>query len=71
MSDRTEVIRSIRKAAKQRELAEQARRAATVELREWCAKAQTAGIPITEIAREAGLSRQGVYDLISRPRRDQ
>jgi predicted transposase YdaD len=60
----TQIIQAIRRAAKRREKAAQARQEATRELREWCSRAQAAGIPITQIASEAGLSRQGVYDLI-------
>jgi hypothetical protein len=63
MSDQ-QIIQAIRRIAKRREKADQTRREATRELRDWCRKAQAAGIPITQIASEAGLSRQGVYDLI-------
>jgi hypothetical protein len=64
MPSNPEIVRAIRRAAKRREKADQARREATNELRVWCQKAQAAGIPITQIASEAGLSRQGVYDLL-------
>ncbi len=63
MSD-SEAIKGIRRAAKRRARAERARREATAELRERCLEAQAAGEPITRIAREGGLSRQGVYDLL-------
>ena len=59
-----EAIKGIHKAAKQRARADQARREATDRLRELCHAAQEAGVPISRIAREAGLSRQGVYDLL-------
>jgi DNA-binding IclR family transcriptional regulator len=59
-----EVIRAIRKAAKQRERATETRKAATDDLRRYCREAQAAGVSITRIAQEAGLSRQGVYDLL-------
>jgi DNA-binding phage protein len=59
-----QIIQAIRRIAKRREKADQTRREATSELREWCRKAQAAGIPITQVASEAGLSRQGVYDLL-------
>jgi DNA-binding phage protein len=62
-----QIIQAIRRSAKRREKAAQARQEATRELREWCLKAQAAGISITEIASEAGLSRQGVYDLLGQP----
>lgn len=55
----------IRKAAKQRERAEALRRKATDDLRDYCRQAQAQGVPISQIAREAGLSRQGVYDLLA------
>jgi dsRNA-specific ribonuclease len=63
MSDQ-QIIQAIRRIAKRRAKADQTRREATRELQEWCRKAQAAGIPITQIASEAGLSRQGVYDLL-------
>ena len=60
----TETVKGIRRAARKRERAEVTRREATDELRKLCAQAQGEGVSITEIAREAGLSRQGVYDLL-------
>jgi DNA invertase Pin-like site-specific DNA recombinase len=59
-------IRGIRSAAKRRNRADDLRRKATDELREHCRAAQAEGVAITQIAREAGLSRQGVYDLLGR-----
>jgi DNA invertase Pin-like site-specific DNA recombinase len=65
-----EAIKGIRKAAKKRARASEARRAATDELRHFCIAAQEAGVPVSQIAREAGFSRQGVYDLLAeRPSR--
>jgi hypothetical protein len=58
-------IKRIRKAAKQRERLDLARQVLTAQLRDACLDAQREGLPITEIAREAGLSRQGVYDLLA------
>lgn len=58
-------IKTIRAAAKKRERASELRRSATDELREGARAAQAAGVPIAQIAREAGLSRQGVYDLLA------
>lgn len=64
----TEAIKGIRRAAKQRERAEVARKGATADLLRFIREAQSAGVSISQIAREAGLSRQGVYDLLaSRP----
>ena len=61
----TETIKGIRKAAKRRERAMKARVEATDELRRQIVAAQAAGVSISQIAREAGLSRQGVYDLLA------
>ena len=60
-----ESIKAIRRAAKRREYSERLRHAATEELREQCRRAQGEGVPIARIAREAHLSRQGVYDLLA------
>jgi len=59
------VIRRIQSAARKRTKADAAKREATDDLRRYCAEAQKAGVPITRIAAEAGLSRQGVYDLLA------
>jgi DNA-binding phage protein len=59
------ILRSIRGAAKRREKADAAKREATADLRRYCEEARKAGISITQIASEAGLSRQGVYDLLA------
>jgi hypothetical protein len=58
------LIRRIQSAAKKREKADTAKREATEDLRRHCAEAQKAGVSVTRIAAEAGLSRQGVYDLL-------
>jgi DNA invertase Pin-like site-specific DNA recombinase len=59
-----EALQGIRRAAKRRERADHARRDATAELWDYCREAKAAGVSISQIAREAGLSRQGVYDLL-------
>lgn len=59
-----QIIRRIQSAARKRAKADEAKREATEDLRRYCAEAQKAGVPITRIASEAGLSRQGVYDLL-------
>jgi DNA invertase Pin-like site-specific DNA recombinase len=59
-------VQALRQAAKRRERIDRARREATAELRERIREAQAAGVSIAQIAREAGLSRQGVYDLLDR-----
>jgi DNA invertase Pin-like site-specific DNA recombinase len=51
--------------AKTRQRADQARREATADLRRFIRQAQADGVSISQIAREAGLSRQGVYDLLA------
>jgi len=60
-----EAINGIRRAAKRREHAKDERQQATCELRDHAREAQSEGVPISRIAREAGLSRQGVYDLLA------
>ncbi|HEY5053523.1 MAG TPA: hypothetical protein VII45_08965 [Solirubrobacterales bacterium] len=60
-----QVLRSIRGAATRRKSADAAKRQATEDLRGFCQQAQKAGVSITRIATEAGLSRQGVYDLLA------
>jgi hypothetical protein len=65
LQDRSHALREIAKAANRRQRADRSRREATAELREWCQRAHDAGVPITEIAGVAGLSRQGVYDLLA------
>jgi len=58
------VLRKIKAAARKRAKADEAKREATDDLRRYCGEAREAGVPITRIAEEAGLSRQGVYDLL-------
>ncbi len=65
MTDQATAVKRIRSAAKKREKADQAKREATEELKRACKEAQAAKLPITRIASEAGLSRQGVYDLLA------
>jgi DNA invertase Pin-like site-specific DNA recombinase len=64
----SEPIKAIRRAAKRREYAERLRIQATEELRDRMREAQAEGVPIARIAREARLSRQGVYDLLAAAR---
>lgn len=64
MSEAT-AIRRIQSAVKKRQKADEAKREATDQLRRSCREAQEAGVSITRIAEEAGLSRQGVYDLLA------
>jgi DNA-binding phage protein len=64
MSEAT-AIRRIQSAVRKREKADEVKREATEQLRRACREAQAAKVPITRIAAEAGLSRQGVYDLLA------
>jgi hypothetical protein len=64
----SEAVKGIRRAAKRREHAERLRVIATNDLRDRCLEAQAEGVPIARIAREARLSRQGVYDLLTAER---
>lgn len=57
-------IRKIKAAARKRAKADEAKREATDQLRTYIGDARLAGVSITRIASEAGLSRQGVYDLL-------
>lgn len=66
MSD-PKAIRAIQQAARKRQEAVEARRAATDDLRAAISEAQKEGVSVTRIASEAGLSRQGVYDLLAEP----
>jgi DNA invertase Pin-like site-specific DNA recombinase len=61
----SEAIKAIRRAAKRREYADRLKTQATRELREHIKQAQAEGVPIARIAREARLSRQGVYELLA------
>jgi hypothetical protein len=58
-------IKRIQGAARKRAKAESEKRKATDQLRRYCREAQEAGVSVTRIASEAGLSRQGVYDLLA------
>jgi crotonobetainyl-CoA:carnitine CoA-transferase CaiB-like acyl-CoA transferase len=57
-------MRKIRAAAQKRVRAEEAKREATDQLQTYCREARRAGVPVAQIASAAGLSRQGVYDLL-------
>ena len=60
-------------AAERRLRAEEARKAASAELRERVIDTYEAGVPVSRIAREARISRQAAYEMLglrrlSRPR---
>jgi DNA-binding phage protein len=63
----TEAMEGIRQAAADRDLASYRRQLAVGILRHHVEQAHKEGVPITQIAEAAGLSRQGVYDLLQRP----
>jgi DNA-binding phage protein len=65
MSGQSAALKAIQRAARKRAKADEAKREATEELRRYCREAHAADVPITRIASEAGLSRQGVYDLLA------
>jgi hypothetical protein len=60
-------LKGVRQAAKRRAEAAALRQAATEDLRRYCREAHDEGVALTRIASEAGLSRQGVYDLLAEP----
>ena len=59
-----EAIKAIHGAVKQRTRADEQKRRATGALRDRCLQAQAVGVPMARIAREASLSRQGLYELL-------
>jgi DNA invertase Pin-like site-specific DNA recombinase len=64
MSDEAALIRNLRRGAKRREEAAHAKRKAAANLRDRVRDAHEGGVNVTLIAKEAGLSRQAVYDLL-------
>jgi DNA-binding phage protein len=60
-----EAIKGLHNAAKRRERADKARHVATEDLRRYAQGAKAAGVSMSRIAREAGVSRQGLYDLLA------
>ncbi len=61
--DEAALRKALHTAGRRRTKALDARDAASTELKALIPQAQQAGMTITEIARVAGLSRMGVYDL--------
>ena len=57
-------IEHIRQAADDRARADDLKREATERLRIHVERAKAEGVPISQIAREARLTRQAVYDLL-------
>ena len=64
MSEPISAILELQFAAQRRRRAEETRRAAISELRGRVIDAHEAGVPVTRIAREAGVSRQAVYEML-------
>jgi hypothetical protein len=57
-------ISNLKKAAKRRQAAETERHAAAADLRQRIKEARAAGISPTQIAQEARVSRQAVYEAL-------
>jgi hypothetical protein len=57
-------LEALRRAAERREIAEDERRAASVDLRKRIRDAHAAGVSPTRIAQEARVSRQAVYEAL-------
>ena len=58
------IVERLRRAAERREVADEERHAAADELRKRVREAHAAGLSPTEIAQEARLSRQAVYEAL-------
>ena len=63
---RAPTVTRIRTLARRREHASRQLDHTISELGAQCLKARTEGITITQIARESGMSRQGVYNMLAR-----
>lgn len=59
-----EAVKGIRNAARRRDRADKSRKEARADLKRYCEAALAAKVPISQIAREAKLSRQSVYALL-------
>lgn len=66
MSDVEKIREGIRAAAAARAKADDEKRKATADLVRWLRRAEAAGIPHAEIARLAGVTRNGAYHLLGR-----
>ncbi len=64
MADTSSILIELRFAGKRRKRAEEERHAAAAELRRRVLDAHEARVPIAHIAREAGISRQAVYEML-------
>jgi hypothetical protein len=64
VSEREQAIRRVRDAAKRREAASIAGREPDKEMGKCCQDALRAGVPVTQIAAEAGLTGEVVEDLV-------
>jgi DNA-binding phage protein len=61
-----EALKRVRSRRRSAERAEEARQKAVDELYGAVRAAVEVGVPIAQVAREAGLSRQGVYNVLPR-----
>jgi DNA-binding phage protein len=66
--DADEIRRELREAGRRRTDALAARDAATARIAELAPAATAAGIPMTEVARLAGITRQAIYLALSERR---
>lgn len=64
MTEQERTLKEIGSAAERRQKADQDKAAATEDLRTYIKAARFAGVPITQIASTARLSRQAVYDVL-------
>lgn len=69
MSDADQIKGAIRAAVDDRTTADRRWRAATDTLGHQLRAGRDIGIPVAELSRTAGLTRQAVYDLIERDRK--
>lgn len=64
MTEQERQLHNLESAAEARERADREKEAATKNLRDHIRGARAAGVPITQIASAAHLSRQAVYDVL-------
>jgi DNA-binding phage protein len=64
-----QALAQVRRRRRSAERAEQARQKAVGDLYAAVKAAVEAGVPVAQVAREAGLSRQGVYNVLTDKRK--
>lgn len=67
VKDAEEALEGIRREGQARATARREHAEATARLQRYIEAARRKGVSVSQIAREAGLSRQGVYDLLASP----